>query len=151
MILYSNMTSRRLFVSLLLLLFLTDAASAKSILLQTADLNDKNMSTQGGYAKLIRVSTSKGSWCSIEATHYGETGKAIYTFTFGTKLYSALLKDYSYNQSIYNDPNVKIVRTETMSLQSREGRRFLPERFNEYKTFFSARDLAKCIAGRARR
>ena len=130
---------------------LSGVAVAKSTLLQTADLNDKNMSTEGGYAKLISVITSKGSWCRIEAIHYGEGGKTTYTFTFGSKLYTAEVKEYDYDHPIYMDPDVQIVRSRITNLQSGDGRRDLPKRFNEYKSFFSGSEIARCTAGRPRR
>ena len=119
--------------------------SAKSVTLQTVDLNDKGMSTEGGEAKLYRVSTGKNVYCRIEAIHYGHGGKAIYGFAFKPRLFSAVRREYRYQQPIYIDPGAKQTLTSTETLKTKGGSATLPAAFKEYRSFFEVRKLESCL------
>jgi hypothetical protein len=123
----------------------TEPCAAKSVTLQTVDLNDKAMSTEGGEATLYRVSTGKSVYCRIEAIHYGETGKAIYGFAFNPRLFSAVRREYDYEQPIYIDPGARQTLTSTETLETKEGSATLPAAFREYRSFFDARNLSRCL------
>lgn len=125
-------------------LVMADVAVAKTTRLQTVNLNDKLMSMEGGEARLYRVTNANGAFCRIEAIHYGETGKAIYVFDFAAKLFAAERRKYKYNLPIYMTSDAKETLSERTTLASSEGREALTKEFEEYKTFFDARQLAKC-------
>jgi hypothetical protein len=118
--------------------------AAKPVILQTVDLNDKNMSAQGGEAKLYRITTAKGSYCRIEAIHYGETGKALYGFAFNRRLFSAVRREYHYDPADFTAPNLKIELADTQTLETKKGSATLPTAFKEYRSFFDPRQLARC-------
>ena len=118
---------------------------AKSVTLQTVDLTGKGMSTEGGEAKLYRSADAKGSHCTIKAIHFGETGKTTYDFTFGSRLFSAERREYDYDKPIYADPNVNVSSIRTESLKTKAGSLTLPAAFKEYRSFFDARQLARCF------
>src|SRR5687768_8222241 len=99
----------------------TNGADAKPVLLQTVDLSEKAMSTEGGVAKLFRMSSRKGTGCKIEAVHYGEMGKATYVFLFDPNLYSAARRDYSYDSPIFATARAMPRLTKTLSSESAEG------------------------------
>lgn len=119
-------------------------AFAKAVRLQTVNLNDRQMSTEGGEARLYRVKDAGRTFCRIEAIHYGETGKAIYVFDFGAKLFAAERREYRYDLPNYMDPGAKQTLTARTTLASREGRDSLPKDFAEYQSFFDARRLVRC-------
>ena len=123
----------------------TGPCAAKSVTLQTVDLNDKDMSAEGGEATLYRVSIGKSVYCRIEAIHYGETGKAIYGFAFNPRLFSAVRREYQYEQPIYIDPGAKQTLTSTETLKTKEGSTTLPVAFREYRSFFEARNMSRCL------
>ena len=80
----------------------------------------------------------------MEVVHYGETGKATYTFTFQKHLIDAIKLEYRYDFPIYVNANVKPKLEKSTILKSEEGRRTLPADFEEYKTHFRKSALAKC-------
>ena len=121
-----------------------EPSSAKSITLQAVNLNDKEMSAEGGEATLYRVITAKGAYCRIEAVHYGETGKAVYGFAFKRRLFSAVRREYHYDPSDFTAPNLKIELADTQTLETKAGSATLPTAFKEYRSFFDVRQLAKC-------
>jgi len=118
---------------------------AKSVTLQTVDLIDKGMSTEGGVATLYRVSGGKSAYCRIEAIHYGESGKTIYGFAFNARLFSAVRREYRYDQPITVDAPSKQRLTSTETLETAEGSTTLPANFREYRAFFDARMMASCL------
>jgi hypothetical protein len=120
------------------------AAANRAVALQTVDLSDKGMSTEGGEAKLLRVTSGKSSYCRIDVVHYGETGKTTYGFAFNPRLFSAAKREYRYAEPIYTNPNVKVARTEVMTLKTPTGAKTLPTAFQEYRAFFEPRKLARC-------
>ena len=122
----------------------TGVAVAKSTLLQTVDLTDMSMSTEGGEARLYRTGDLKHGVCRIEAVHFGEIGKAIYVFDFGSKLYAAERSEYRYDLPIHTSTNLKATLTEKTTLASREGRKTLLKDLETYKALFDARKLARC-------
>ena len=119
-------------------------AVAKTTRLQTVDLTDRQLSLEGGEARLYLVSEAKRQFCRIEVIHFGETGKAIYVFDFAAKLFGAERREYHYSGSIYRDSNVEAILTERTTLASRKGRTMLTKEFEEKKSFFDARQLANC-------
>ncbi len=134
----------RVFAALALAISVAAPATAKSIVLQTVNLNDREMSTEGGEATLYRVTSAKGAYCRIEAIHYGETGKAVLGFAFNPRLFSAVMRQYRYNLPIYWDGGGKVASVHTVTLETKEGAAHLPADFKEYLTFFDGRQLAKC-------
>jgi hypothetical protein len=125
----------------------TDIAVAKLTRLQTVNLTGMKefMSTEGGEARLYRTGDVKHGVCRIEAYHFGEMGKAIYVFDFGSKLYAAERREYRYNAFFYTTRNLKVTLTERTTLASLEGRNSLPKDFEAYKALFEARKLAECF------
>ena len=121
----------------------TGIAIAKSTRLQTVNITDRHMSLEGGEARLYRVSETGRRFCRIEVIHLGETGQWIYVFDFGSKLFAAERRAISYN-GYFTDPNRKETLTERTTLKSPEGRAKLSKGFEESRTFFDARRLAKC-------
>jgi hypothetical protein len=119
---------------------------ARSVTLQTVDLNDKNMSAQGGEAKLYRVITARSAYCRIEAIHYGETGKAVYGFAFNPRLISAARREYRYDPPDFTAPKLKVRLADVQTLRTKKGSATLPADFEEYRSFFDPRQLAKCSA-----
>src|SRR4051794_36947444 len=106
-------------------------ARAKPRLLQTVDLTDLNMSTQGGYARLY--SLSDHALCRMEVGLYGERGKVIYDFTFGSRLRDARVKEYEYEAPIYDDPDTKETLVSTTTLKDSHRMSALSKKFMEYK------------------
>ena len=121
-----------------------DIAIAKGTILQTVSLNDTDMSTEGGEARLYRTGDRRRGGCRIEAVHFGEAGKAVYVFDFGSKLHAAERREYHYDVPIHLDPHAKASLTATMTLESGEGRKLLAKDFAKYKALFAARNLARC-------
>jgi len=116
---------------------------AKTTRLQTVNITDRHMSLEGGEARLYRVNDRRGRYCRIEVIHLGETGRWTYVFDFGPRLFAAQRTAYSYN-GYFTDPDRKETVTERMTLRTAEGRNKLAKDFEESKTFFDARRLAKC-------
>jgi hypothetical protein len=119
-------------------------ALAKAVPLETVDLNDRSMSTEGGLAKLFRLTNSAAGRCKIEVIHYGEMGQTTYRFTFSAKLNYAALREYAYVEPL--NARGMTLRREVL-LSSREGKRLLPAEFSFYKALFAPAKLAQC-AGR---
>lgn len=122
----------------------TYAFASKFLLVQTVDLTTKNMSAEGGDAKLYHLKGRKGALCRIKVVHYGESGKATYDFTFGRALYSAEKMEYDYNSPISVNSNAKAVLRRTVTLTSQDGKKTLPAEFKTYKSFFDGGKLAQC-------
>ena len=122
-----------------------DNAVAKPTVLQTVDLTDMNMSTEGGEARLYRANGVKHGRCKIAVVHYGESGKMTYVFEFDSKLYAAEAREYRYESPIYVNPNAKSILSRRNTLASRKGRETLPKDFDTYRALFDARRLARCL------
>jgi hypothetical protein len=118
-------------------------AVAKTTRLQTVNITDRHMSLEGGEARLYRINDARRNYCRIELIHLGETGRWIYVFDFGPKLFAAERTAYSYN-AYFTDPVRNETVTERTTLQSTEGRAKLSKDFEEAKTFFDPLRLAKC-------
>jgi hypothetical protein len=123
-------------------LLLAEAAVAKMTVLQIVDLTELGMSTEGGEATLYRDNDTLD--CRIEAIHYGETGRSILVFAFGSKLISAEATEYRYKTPLNVDPKAKLILAKKTNLESRAGRETLPTQFETYKSLFDAGNLAKC-------
>ena len=119
--------------------------SATSVTLQTVDLTDKGLSLEGGETTLYRVTNGRKVHCRIEAIHYGESGKSIYGFAFNPRLFSAVRREYRYNQAIYVNAPLKQWLASTDTLNTKEGSVTLPAAFREYRAYFDARILANCL------
>jgi hypothetical protein len=120
------------------------AAISETTRLQTVDLSDRNMSAEGGEARLYRVTDAIGRHCRIEAVHFGETGRATYVFDFASKLNAAERREYRYDAPIHVNPNARQSLTESITLASPEGRKQLETDFEEYRSFFDPLQLSKC-------
>lgn len=118
---------------------------AKNTVLQTVDLTDMGLSTEGGEAKLYRMANPKNGKCRIEAVHYGEMGKAVYSFNFGGTLLYAALREYRYSEPLMMGPKAKMTLAREVTLQSDEGAATLPTEFETYKTYFDAAVLKQCL------
>ena len=125
-------------------LLLADAAVAKMTVLQIVDLTGMAMSTEGGEATLYRDNDAVGRVCKIEAIHYGETGRTILVFEFGSKLLTAEATEYRYKTPLNVNPNAKLILSKKTTLASRDGRESLSKEFETYKSLFDAGSLAKC-------
>jgi len=130
--------------ALALSLLAAGPAFAKSVTLETVDLTARGMSTEGGEAKLYRVTTSNGAYCRIQVIHYGETGKATYAFAFNPRLFSAVMRDYDYSQPIHAEGEIKVTLARSETLRTKNGSATLRAAFKEYRSFFDPRQLAKC-------
>lgn len=128
-------------------LLLTDGVVAQQAVLQIVDLTELGMSTEGGEATLYRVKYARPTVCKIDVIHYGETGRSILEFEFGSKLLAAEAREYRYEVPLAVNPNAKPVLSKKISMKSREGRQSLSKEFETYKSLFDASHLAKC-AGR---
>lgn len=141
----------RLFVLMLAmaapLSLLPQAAQAGTILLQTVDLTDKGLSTEGGEAKLFRLTGSSLGRCKIEAVHYGEMGRTTMRFIFDGRLRYAAMREYHYPGPFASNRNGRIRLIREVLLSSAEGARTLPGDWVTYKGYFDAAKLAQC-AGR---
>lgn len=126
-------------------LLVTDTAEAKLVVVQIVDLTEMGMSTEGGEATLYRVQDTKPMVCKIEAIHYGESGKSILVFDFGSKLLAAEASEYRYKTPLNVNPKAKPILHRKVTLESREGRETLPTEFEKYKSLFDADHLAKCL------
>jgi hypothetical protein len=118
-------------------------AVARTTRLQTVDITDRQLSLEGGEARLDRIHEARRSYCRIELIHLGEMGKWVEVFDFGPKLIAAERRRYSYNGHI-TDPVIQETLTERTTLRSAGGRADLSKAFDEYKTFFRAPLIAKC-------
>lgn len=125
-------------------LLLAGSAVAKMTVLQIVDLTEAGMSTEGGEATLYRDNDAVGLVCKIEAIHYGETGRSILVFEFGSRLMTAEATEYRYKTPISVNPKAKLILNKKTTLSSREGREFLTKEFETYKSLFDAGNLAKC-------
>lgn len=126
-------------------LLLTDVAVAQQAVIQIVDLTEMGMSTEGGEATLYRVKDVKPPLCKIDVIHYGETGRSILEFEFGTKLLAAEAREYRYKTPLYVDPKAKPVLIKRTTLTRGEGRQSLPKEFETYKALFDERQLAQCL------
>ena len=125
-------------------LLLAQAAVAKMTVLQIVDLTEAGMSTEGGEATLYRDNDAVGVVCKIEAIHYGETGRSILVFEFGSKLITAEVNEYRYKTPLSVNPKAKLILSKKTTLSSRQGRESLTKEFETYKSLFDANNLAKC-------
>ena len=125
-------------------LLLAEAAVAKMTVLQIVDLTEAGMSTEGGEATLYRDNDAVGVVCKIEAIHYGETGRSILVFEFGSKLITAEANEYRYKTPLSVNPKAKLILSKKTTLSSRQGRESLTKEFETYKSLFDANNLAKC-------
>jgi hypothetical protein len=132
-------------ITLCVTALVAEAGAAKSVVLQTIDLTDRGMSTEGGEVSLYRVTTAKSAYCRIEATHLGETGKTIYAFAFNPRLFSAAKREYDYDASIWAKRSIKQTLANTETLKTKVGAATLPAAFAEYRAFFDAHMLASCL------
>jgi hypothetical protein len=121
-------------------------AFARATLLQTVDLNDRGMSTEGGLANLFRLANSGSGHCKIEVVHYGETGQTTYRFIFSSKLNHAARREYRYDNPIYAPHRVRMRLTEEEHLTSRKGKESLPRDFSLYRSMFDPAQIARCSA-----
>ena len=128
-------------------LLITGAAVAQMTVIQVVDLSDKGLSTEGGEATLYRVKNSNPKLCKIDVIHYGEEGRSILEFEFGTKLRAAEAREYRYKVPLAVDPKAKPKLTKKTTMASRAGRESLQKEFETYKALFDPDDLAKCLAG----
>ena len=127
-------------------LLMTGVAVAQMTVIQVIDLAEKGMSTEGGEATLYRVKNSNPKLCKIDVIHYGEEGRSILEFEFGTKLTAAEAREYRYKVPIAVDPKAKPKLIKKTTMASRAGREALQKEFETYKSLFDPVDLAKCRA-----
>ena len=124
-------------------LVMVSPAIARTTRLQTVNITDRQMSLEGGEARLYRIQEARQSYCRIELIHMGEMGKWVEVFDFGPKLIAAERRQYSYN-GYFADPVIQETLTERTTLRSAEGRAELSKAFEEYKSIFRAPLIAKC-------
>ena len=124
-------------------LMMTSSAIARTTRLQTVNITDRQMSLEGGEARLYRIHEARRSYCRIELIHLGEMGKWVEVFDFGPELIAAERRRYSYN-GYFTDPVIQETLAERTTLRSAEGRAELSKAFEEYKGFFRAPLIAKC-------
>lgn len=125
-------------------LLLTDVAVAQMAVLEIVDLTEAGMSGEGGEATLYRVKNARPTICKIDVIHYGEGGRSILEFEFGSKLLAAEAREYRYKTPPSENPRAKPVLRKRMVLASGEGRQLLPKEFERFRSLFSASQLAKC-------
>lgn len=128
----------------LLLLLSSSAALAAETTLQVVDLTDKGLSTEGGEARLFRMTNSTLGACKIEVVHYGEMGRITYRFIFDRALRYAALREYSYAEHVATSSRMKMTLRREVLLASPEGSRELLGSYAEYRGFFDPRKLAQC-------
>ena len=126
------------------LLIAAGQAGAADITLQVVDLSDKGMSTEGGEARLMRMTNSSLGACKIEVVHYGEMGRTTFRFIFGRDLRYAARRVYSYAEHVASSSRMKMTLQSEVLLSSQEGARQLPLAYAEYRGFFDSRKLAQC-------
>lgn len=124
-------------------LVMASPAIARTTRLQTVNITDRQMSLEGGEARLYRIQEARRSYCRIELIHMGEMGKWVEVFDFGPKLIAAERRQYSYN-AYFTDPVIQETLTQRTTLRSAEGRPELSKAFEEYKSIFRAPLIAKC-------
>lgn len=117
---------------------------AKNTVLQTVDLTDMGLSAEGGEAKLYRMGDPKNGKCRIEAVHFGEMGKVVYSFNFGSTLRYAALREFRYSKPLMMGQKAKMILAREVTLQSAEGAKILPKEFETFKAFFDVAILAGC-------
>ena len=120
------------------------AAMAADITLQVVDLTDKGLSTEGGEAKLFRMTNSTAGACKIEVVHYGEMGRITYRFIFDRALRFAARREYSYAEHVAVSSRMKMTLRREVLLASPEGSRELTTAYVESRAFFDSRKLAQC-------
>jgi len=123
---------------------LANPAAAQWTVLQIVDLTELGMSTESGEATLYRLPDAGGANCKIQVVHFGETGKTIHDFEFGSRLSSAEKKEFRYKVPLSVNAKAKPILTEKLSLASPKGRDVLPKEFEAYKSAFDPKQLAKC-------
>lgn len=128
-------------------LLISGAAIAQQTVIQVIDLSEKGMSGDAGEATLYRVKNTRPTVCKIDVIHYGETGRSILEFEFGTKLTAAQTREYRYKVPLAEDPKAKPKLVNTVTMATREGRDALQKEFETYKSLFAASDLEKCLKG----
>ena len=129
--------------ALSLMLAATPALAADSAL-QVVDLSERGLSTEGGEARLFRMTNSRLGSCKIEVVHYGEMGRTTYRFIFDRELRYAALREYSYAEHVASLSPMKMTLRREVLLASPEGRRELPASYAENRAFFDSRKLALC-------
>lgn len=118
-------------------------ASAKQVLLQTVEVDGQ--SAEGGEARLYRILPS--GECRIEAIYYGEGGRVGFEFRFGSRLKSALKREYRYKVPYYVPPQERrVVSVRLTTLMTAAGRRTLPAEFESHKGYFRPELLSTCSA-----
>ena len=128
-------------------LLISGAGIAQQTVIQVIDLSEQGMSGEGGEATLYRVKNTRPTICKIDVIHYGETGRSILEFEFGTKLNAAESREYHYKVPLAEDPKAKPKLVNTVTMATREGRDALQKEFEKYKSLFAASDLEKCLKG----
>ncbi len=118
------------------------AARPKPVLLQHIDIWEK--STEGGEGKLYRATRAALAPCRIDVLLYGEMGKTGWTFTFGSRLLTAMRTDYDYNRPFYMKDGGRVTSTESVTLRTAEERKQLQADFLEFKVLFDPSKLAEC-------
>jgi hypothetical protein len=126
------------------LLLAAAPALAADATLQVVDLTDRGLSTEGGEARLFRMTNSSLGSCKIEVVHYGEMGRITYRFIFDQELRYAALREYSYAEHVAVSSRMKMTLRREVLLSSQEGRRELPAAYAENRSFFDSRKLALC-------
>jgi hypothetical protein len=130
-------------LALPLLMSATPALAADATL-QVVDLTDRGLSTEGGEARLLRMTNSSLGSCKIEVVHYGEMGRTTYRFIFDRELRYAALREYSYAEHVAVSSRMKMTLRREVLLSSQEGLRELPATYAEYRGFFDSRKLVLC-------
>jgi hypothetical protein len=130
-----------------LIVLAASPVSGKSIILQTVDLTDRNLSAEGSEAKLYQILPA--GECRIETIFYGEGGRVAYGFEFGSHLRSATEREYHYKVPWYIPPDERqVVSVHSTTLKNAAGRRSLPTEFETEKAYFKPELLADCVTKR---
>jgi hypothetical protein len=120
----------------------SEAGVAQSKLLQSVEI--EGMSTDGGEGKLYRATKPALAPCRMDVMLWGESGRAGWTFMFGSRLVSATSTEYRYNRPYYMKGGGRVGSTHSITLASAKDRKQLQADFADFKAKFDPRKLAQC-------
>lgn len=122
----------------------SEAGAAKPTLLQSVEI--EGMSTDGGEGKLYRATKPALAPCRMDVMLWGESGRAGWTFMFGSRLLAGTSAEYHYNRPYYmkGGGRVASVRSITLESASAKDRKQLQDDFADFKAKFDPRKLAQC-------
>lgn len=132
------------------LLLIAGTAHAADPVLQVVDLSEKGMSSEGGEAKLFRLTNSRLGACKIEVVHFGEMGRTTLRFLFDRQLRFAARREYSYSGHIASTPDPVMTLRSEANLSSPGAAGELRLAYAEYRAMFDPAKLSRCERARPR-